>query len=204
MLTSQTRFFMPPATSNHLFITGTWEQFIEQLHTIDPSAPSCSLRTPSVHLTSRVTFMLHREPLYFKCFCWGSFILYRSTSNCHHPWRCAAWNSSQNSQILFQDGVQARRASHTDTSPTTLATLISIIVDENLRIYHQISSCSNLKSLCLNLCNLDKLHAICYSPTTSSPAFSTIPVPANNVPSSFFKDSRRYHHMFQPKLNTQH
>ena len=96
------------------------------------------------------------NPLYFKCLCWGSFILYRPT-NCHHPWRCAAWNSGQNGQILFQDGVQARRASHTDTSPTTLATLISIIVDENRGIYRQISSCSNLNSLRLNLCNLDKL-----------------------------------------------
>ena len=163
LLTSQTWFFTPPATSNHLFITGTRKQFIERLHTVDPSAPSCSSRTPSVHLTSRETFTLHREPPFTSSASAEEVSSYIDPSATVTIPDDALLETAVKTVKFYSKMASKQEELHT---PTTLATLLSIIVDENRGIYRQISSCSNLNSLRLNLCNLDKLRAICYSPTT--------------------------------------
>ena len=124
-------------SQNNLPITGTWEQLIERLHTIDTSAPSCSLRTRSAdshpsepaEKRSRPTV----NPSTSSASAEDVFPCVDSPETVTIPNDTLPETSSQQRSNPIQDGVRARSASNTDPSPTMLATLISTIVDEKLK-----------------------------------------------------------------------
>ena len=124
-------------SQNNLPITGTQEQLIERLHTVDTSAPSCSLRTrntdshpsepaekPSLPTVKPSTSSASADDV-FPCVDLPETVTI--------PDNTLPETSSQQRSNPIQDGVRARSASNTDPSPTMLATLISTIVDEKLK-----------------------------------------------------------------------
>ena len=124
-------------SQNNLPITGTREQLIERLHTVDTSAPSCSSRTRSTdshpsepaEKRSRPTM----NPSTSSASAVDVFPCVDSPETVTIPDDTLPETSSQQQSNPIQDGVRASSASNTDPSPTMLATLISTIVDEKLK-----------------------------------------------------------------------